>query len=324
VAVKVAEKSFKAGECLIPAGSFIVPAAVPPDTLRQIRKAVVDLGLQAVALQSEPEVRMHDADLPRLAVYSTWGSTQDVGWVRYALDRFEIPYELIYKERARQGRLRTDFDVILIPNQAGSGKRLVFDIDPVSRPLAYTRTGEYQNLGMYGASEDISGGMGLQGALELQKFVEDGGLLITLGSASLFPIEFGLTRTVDASRPSPQFYAPGPIVEAEIVRPENPIFYGYSPKSVPVRYAGAPLFQVPEKYRERQVLMRFTGTEKSVLSGLMRNPSEIKERPAILDVPAGKGRVILFATNPCYRWQNHGEFNMLFNAILNYNDLEGR
>jgi len=30
----------------------------------------------------------------------------------------------------------------------------------------------------------------------------------------------------------------------------------------------------------------------------------------------------MFATNPCYRWQNHGEFNMLFNAILNYNDLE--
>ena len=324
VAVKVAERSFKAGECLIPAGSFIVPAAVPPETLQQIRKAVVDLGLQAVALQSEPEVRMHDADLPRLAVYSTWGSTQDVGWVRYALDRFEIPYELIYKERVKQGRLRNDFDVIAIPSQAGSGKRLVFDIDPASRPLAYTRTGEYQNLGMYGASEDISGGMGLQGALELQKFAEDGGLLITLGSASLFPIEFGLTRTVDASRPSPQFYAPGPIVEAEIVRPENPIFYGYSPKSVPVRYAGGPLFQVPEKYRERQVLMRFTGTEKSVLSGLMRNPSEIKERPAILDVPAGKGRVILFATNPCYRWQNHGEFNMLFNAILNYNDLEGR
>ena len=29
-------------------------------------------------------------------------------------------------------------------------------------------------------------------------------------------------------------------------------------------------------------------------------------------------RVLLFATNPCYRWQNIGEFRMLFNAILNY------
>ncbi len=324
VQVKVTDKQFKAGETVIPAGSFILPASVPADTLRQVRKLVTDLGLQAVALQSEPQVVMHEADLPRLAVYSTWGSTQDVGWVRYALDRFEVPYELIYKERVRQGRLSRDFDVILIPEQAESARGLVFDIEPSSRPLAYTRTAEFQSLGMYGQSEDISGGMGLEGALEFRRFVEDGGVLVTLGSASLFPIEFGLTWTVDTRRPTPQFYAPGPIVEAEVLRPEHPIFYGYASKPVPVRYAGGPLFQVQEKYREQQVLMRFTGTEKSVLSGLMKNPSEIKERPAILDVPAGKGRVIMFATNPCYRWQNFGEFNMLFNAVLNYNDPELR
>jgi hypothetical protein len=35
----------------------------------------------------------------------------------------------------------------------------------------------------------------------------------------------------------------------------------------------------------------------------------------------GQGRVILFATNPCYRWQNLGEFNMLANAILYFNQF---
>ncbi len=48
-----------------------------------------------------------------------------------------------------------------------------------------------------------------------------------------------------------------------------------------------------------------------------------RNRPAIVDVPTGKGRVILFATNPCYRWQNHGEFGMLFNTILHFNDIKG-
>ena len=33
----------------------------------------------------------------------------------------------------------------------------------------------------------------------------------------------------------------------------------------------------------------------------------------------GQGRVVLFATNPAYRWQNLGEFNMLANSILNFN-----
>jgi hypothetical protein len=26
----------------------------------------------------------------------------------------------------------------------------------------------------------------------------------------------------------------------------------------------------------------------------------------------------MFANNPIYRWQNHGEFNMVFNSILNW------
>ncbi len=67
--------------------------------------------------------------------------------------------------------------------------------------------------------------------------------------------------------------------------------------------------------------MRFPGADKSVLSGLMRGVGEIRNRPAIVDVPLGRGRVILFATNPCYRWQNHGEFGMLFNTILHHNDI---
>jgi hypothetical protein len=31
--------------------------------------------------------------------------------------------------------------------------------------------------------------------------------------------------------------------------------------------------------------------------------------------------VLLFATNPVYRWQNFGEYRMLYNALFNYKDL---
>ena len=65
-----------------------------------------------------------------------------------------------------------------------------------------------------------------------------------------------------------------------------------------------------------EVLMRFPGGDESVLSGFMKGANEVRGRPAIVDVPVSAGRVWLFATNPCYRWQNLGEFNMLANAIL--------
>ena len=46
---------------------------------------------------------------------------------------------------------------------------------------AYTKDAKFPSLGTYGESEDITGGMGLEGVIELQKFVEAGGVLITLG-----------------------------------------------------------------------------------------------------------------------------------------------
>jgi hypothetical protein len=72
--------------------------------------------------------------------------------------------------------------------------------------------------------------------------------------------------------------------------------------------------------RDEQVLMKFVGGEASVLSGLLRGPAEIRNRPAIVEQPVGQGRLVMFATNPCYRWQNHGEFGMLFNTVLHWND----
>jgi hypothetical protein len=144
-------------------------------------------------------------------------------------------------------------------------------------------------------------------------------VLLTLGASSFFPTEIGITRTVNAARTTTTFYAPGPIVEAEILKPTHPIMYGYTDKIVPVRWASGPLLTVPADGRN-WILARFPGTNDSVLSGLMRGVAETRGRPAIVDVPVGQGHVVLFATNPCYRWQNLGEFNMLANAILNFND----
>jgi hypothetical protein len=303
----------------LPAGSLLV-ASSP-----RVKTEVEKLGLQAVAMPAAPDVKKHELDIPRVAVFTTWGSTQDVGWVRYAFDHFEVKYDLIYKERIRQGNLKAAYDVIVIPHQGGGrggAKGLIFDV--AARPgktYAYKKDPAFPTLGAYGESDDISGGMGLPGVAELDKFVNQGGMLITLGAASFLPAETFITRTVDAARTTAAFYAPGPIVEAEITNATHPVFYGYTERTVPVRWAGGPLLTVPNDEARRTVLMRFSGQDRSVLSGLMRGVAETRNRPAIVDEAVGQGRVILFSTNPAYRWQNLGEFNMLANAIMNFNDL---
>jgi hypothetical protein len=311
-----------AGQMELPAGSFVIPTTQGGrDITEVVRAQVGPLGLPTTGLPAAPDVPTHAVDLPRVAIYSTWGNTQEVGWVRHAFDQFEVPFDLIYKERVRQGQLRSAYDVIIVPNQGrNSGKSLVLDVESKGKPLAYRKDPQFKSLGIYGESDDITGGMGLEGVVEFQRFVEQGGVLVTLAGASYFPTEFGLTRSVNAQRPSPQFYAPGPIVQAEILKPLHPVFYGYSDKVIPVRYGNGPLLTVPEVDREHQVLMRYPGGESGVLSGLMRGAPEIRNRPALVDVPTGKGRLVLFAGNPCYRWQNHGEFGMLFNTVMHWND----
>jgi hypothetical protein len=142
-----------------------------------------------------------------------------------------------------------------------------------------------------------------------------------LGNASTLPPDFGLAREINASRTSGDFYAPRPIVQAEIVKPEHPIFYGYHETTIPVKYANGPLLQVPGRLEDEAVLMKFVGGRAGVLSGLMNGAEQIRDRPAVVGHPVGQGRLLIFTTNPVYRWQNHGEFNLVFNALLNYDDL---
>jgi hypothetical protein len=157
---------------------------------------------------------------------------------------------------------------------------------------------------------------------------------MTFGVASYFPTEFGLTRQVDAQRPSGNWYAPGPYVQTDVQQAEHPVMFGYSDKTLPVRWADGPLLQIagqggpagPDPSAQARpdapkVIARFTGGDAGVLSGLMRGADQLRNRPAIVDAPVGKGRVLLYVNNPIYRWQTFGEHALVFNALLFHNDL---
>ena len=329
VPMKGAKTSFKIGDVQFPAGSLIVESAAD-----RVRKEVQSLGLVATAAASTPEVEAVNVDLPRLAMYTTWANTEKVGWVRLAFDRFEIPFDLIHKDHVQTGaNLRAKYDVIVMPHQTQNGKSIVYEQPKLSKPLPYKKNDKFKSLGVYAETDDVRGGMGLAGAAEFQKFVEEGGVLMTMGVASAFPAEFGIARGVESQNPATGFYAPGPYVQSEILLPNHPIMYGYDQKTLPVRFNGGPLLQAgPPPGAEQfagsspdrpQVIARFTGGEAGVLSGLMRNPDQIRNRPMVVDAPAGKGRVILYANNPIYRWQTFGEHAMVFNALMFWNDMAG-
>jgi hypothetical protein len=330
VPMKGAKAPFKLGDVEFPAGSLIVESAGD-----RARKEVQSLGLVATATASAPGVETSDVDLPRLAIYTTWANTERVGWVRLAFDRWEIPFDLIHKDHVRGGaNLRAKYDVIIVPHQTQNGKAVVYEQPKLSKPLPYKKSAEFASLGIYAETDDVRGGMGLEGVTEFQKFLDAGGLLMTFGVSSYFPADFGLARGLDAQRPATGWYAPGPYVQSEILQPAHPLFYGYEgQKTLPVRWADGPLLQagppaemaafVGSSPERPQVLARFQGGEAGILSGLMRGADQLRNRPMIVDAPSGKGRVLAYVNNPIYRWQTFGEHALVFNALLFWNDLPG-
>jgi len=312
--MKIAEKSFTAEGVEFPAGSFVMAGPIAP----AVRSAVENLGLTAAALSALPAVAAHDAVAPRIAIYSQWTSTQDLGWYRLTFDTLGIPYDLIYKEQVKKGDLRSKYDVILMAAQ-NVNRQAVFQA-PAARPQPYQKGDKYKSLGMYGETPDMSGGFVQAGVDAFAKFLEGGGTLVAAGAAGRFPIEFGWAHTVDAEAIT-GVTAQRPIVQGEIVRPEHPVFYGYTDKTIPLKYVGGFTLRVGVA-DQGYVLARYAGGDASVLSGAMVGAEQLRQKVFAVDVPNacnGKGRVIVFATNPVYRWQNHGEFNMIFNSLLNWN-----
>ena len=55
-----------------------------------------------------------------------------------------------------------------------------------------------------------------------------------------------------------------------------------------------------------------------VVSGQAWGEERLLRRPAILDLPAGRGHVVAFNFNPLHRDLNRGDHRLVWNAILNW------
>jgi hypothetical protein len=81
-----------------------------------------------------------------------------------------------------------------------------------------------------------------------------------------------------------------------------------------------PLSVIPPALRPR-VVLRFADQRELLASGLL-DGSDVARRPVVVDVPLGKGHVVLYANNPIYRGSTIGSYFLVFNALLNYDHLD--
>lgn len=338
--VAVADSAFTVSKRTYPAGTFVVTDS-PDGTARD---AIVQLGLEAVAVGDPPDVPRHAITLPRIALMHTWRETQNEGWVRYALDRMEIPYAYISDQELRAPGALDGFDVIVFPHVRGSVGSVLNGQPMVGPPVPWKRTELTPHLGRIDETDDMRPGMGLEGAAVLRRFVERGGLLVVEGASTQLPIDLGFTPTVSTTD-ARSLRAQGGVFRAQAVEAGSPILYGYERKTFPVYFSQSPLLSVQQRDtsvsgREREaqtdpavtaasealrarVVLQFHERQDSLLvSGLLVGGNELTKKAAVVDAPLGEGHVVYFAIRPFWRWETQGSFALALNAIANWNALD--
>lgn len=340
--VEIAEKPFKSGTAEYPAGSWIL--AEQKGLTEALDRAAAELAVDFESSSAVPDVPRHESELPRLAVWHTWEDTESVGWVRYVLDREKIPYSYIRDDDIRAGRLRERFDIILFGHNYLGLQDQIQGIDKKYGPMAYKKTKEYPSHGTPDATDDITGGIGWAGMANLEKYLDAGGWLITLGNGSALALDGGLVR--DVYRKSGAFFTPGSELKVKFVRPDHPLAYGY-PEVTSAFRTGMPVYDIAVAGRRAVVLQWGTKPRKEdrdetspgsgnpkdtkeqtkkdevkmLVSGAVKGEDDLEGRPAILDLPVGRGRVLAFNFNPMHRDLNRSDYRFLWNAVLNWNAL---
>ncbi len=146
---------------------------------------------------------------PRIGILAQpWAGNIDEGWTRWIFEQFHFPFTRLRNSEIQNGHLNDAFDTIVIPEM---GTRQIMD-----GMQAGTVPGEY------------AGGIGDDGAQALREFVDHGGTLVTLGNASLFPIDqfsIPVANALAGLRPD-QFFCSGTLLKVEIKEPDHPLVAG--------------------------------------------------------------------------------------------------
>jgi hypothetical protein len=228
---------------------------------------------------------------PRIGIYKSFVPSMDEGWTRWLLEDFGFGYANIENGDVQAGNLKQRFDAIVIPDQ------------PRQQIAQGHRAGTMP--------PEYCGGLGEKGAAALKEFVEQGGTLIFFNHASDYATQdLGVkARNVLRGVESKEFYSPGSLLNVSLDT-KSPLSYGM-PAEITLWSEGSPTWEAPEG----QVVARYPS--KGVLaSGWLLGEKYLTEKAALLDVPMGSGRVILFGMRPQYRGQSYQNFKLFFNALV--------
>ncbi len=348
VAVTVANALMDAGERVYvatedsdagAAGSFIIEAG--DGTADRVEALAERHGLTFDGLRREPDAERSALSRPVVGLYKSYVASMDEGWTRWVLEEHGFDVVSLHDADVRTADL-SSLDAIILPHPDGR----VFFRDDVSEMLNGHSPGSMP--------DGYTGGMGLEGALAIRRFAENGGTVLAFGGAVDFAIsQLGIPiRDVVGSASRSDFSIPGSLLRAT-VDTSDPLAWGMD-ADVAVNFVNGSAFDVLgqegcaddllNQRNCRQVMRgdvplkafetesRFDSIvnygeidEESedeamkdiLMSGWAAGTEHIAGKSAMARVPLGDGEVIVYGFRPKFRGQPRGTYKLMFNALLN-------
>ncbi len=272
-------------------GTLLVRAH--PSARPIIEGLVRRFGLRAAGVRGRPPASqpLYQA---RIGVYRPWFDAIDEGWTRWVLEQHEFVVRTLRDADVRRGGLAAEVDVIVLPSI------------PPQRLIDGNRAGSLP--------DEYVGGLGQAGVEALRAFVQAGGTLVTLDASSQLAIDaLNLpVKNLVRAAPAGAFFCPGSLLRLDT---DTAASGGFG-----MLARGAAFFSSSAAWdvgaaAGARVIARY-GTSDVLLSGWLEGEAVIAGQPAVVEVRAGAGRVVLIGFRAQHRGQAHATFRLLLNPLL--------
>jgi hypothetical protein len=304
-------------------GTWIIPNT---GTSRPIvERAARELGLTFAAGAAGDAIPVKAM---RIGLWDRYGGSMPSGWTRWLLEQHEFPFSVVFPQELDAGNLNAKYDVLLFvdgaipaprtgtggPGGGGGGGFGGGAPDTASLPAELRRT-----VGNVSQDRTIP---------QLKRFVENGGILIAIGSSTNIAAHLGLPvsdhlveRNPDGTERalgSSKFYVPGSLLEVAVDN-TAPGAVGMEKRAI-VMFDNSPVFRLsPDAVAKGVRPLMWFDTATPLASGWAWGQNFLEGGVAAADAQVGRGTVRLIGPEALFRAQPHGTFKLVFNGLIGSN-----
>jgi len=301
-------------------GSFFIPSSAKTKSI--IEKAISEAGVTANGINKRP-ASLQKINSAKVAVWDNYGGSMSSGWVRYIMEQYHFPVDIIYAKDIDTGNLRSKYDVIVFVGGAipavttntnttrapgtGFGRN---EIKPEEVPEEYRA-----RLGRITPEKSIP---------ELKKFIEAGGNIVTIGSSTNLayhlhvPVKDALVEMVSGQEkklPGEKFYIPGSVLRVSVDTSDQSAWGMHA--ETDVYFDASPVFTIAPEANAKGIVkpLAWFPNNKPLRSGWAWGQAYLQDGVSAFVAKVGDGKLYAFGPEITFRAQTHGTFKFLFNEL---------